>query len=416
MATQPRHAPAQPLASRRRLFGLPAPVGAAAVQEAGASAAGVDAAGADQPEPDARTAAAALSAQPVDIEALLAALSTPAIWVDSDDRVHWSHPSLESLRVVRRGSINVAEIAKMLGRARGTGQTLDRAVTVRRPGRRQAGVRLRVRVAPMSAGAVLVLVEDVTEAERLDHARRDFVANVSHELKTPIGALSLLAEALQQAQGDPEASTRFSDRMLIETHRLATLITDLMDLSRLEGVEPMQPTAPVSIDEVVAQACDDARALAQAKDIAFLRGGVADLHIEGVATQLVTAVRNLIVNAINYSPPATKVAVSTGTGEGHVTIAVTDQGIGIPAPELGRIFERFYRVDPARSRDTGGTGLGLAIVKHVCANHGGDCEVWSKVGEGSSFTIRLPVGAPRSRSRSAGSRSRARSTSIEEEQ
>ena len=404
VATQSRRIPAQPPSGRRRLFGVP-----------GSTSPGLGGAPADlDPAPgQLEELPPAVLAAPEDLEAVLAALTTPAIWIDGADLVRWSHPALAALRVVRRESINVAEMAKMVDRARTTDQVIDRALTVRRPGRRQAGVRLRVRVAPMSAGAVLVLVEDITEAERLDHARRDFVANVSHELKTPIGALALLAEALHQAQDDPEAITRFSDRMLIETHRLTTLITDLMDLSRLEGVDPMQPTAPVSIDQVVAQACDDARSLAQAKDISFLRGGVADLQVEGVASQLVTAVRNLIVNAINYSPPATKVAVTTGTSDGYVTVAVTDQGIGIPAHELGRIFERFYRVDQARSRDTGGTGLGLAIVKHVCANHGGDCELWSKVDEGSSFTIRLPAGTPR-RDSSAGS-GPARATSNEEE-
>lgn len=141
---------------------------------------------------------------------------------------------------------------------------------------------------------------------------------------------------------------------------------------------------------MVEQACDDARLLAQDKGIKFLRGGVSGLRVSGVPAELVTAVRNLIVNAISYSAPMTKVAVTIGQADGAVTIAVTDQGIGIPAAELDRIFERFYRVDPARSRDTGGTGLGLAIVKHVCANHGGSCEVWSRVGEGSTFTIRLP--------------------------
>ena len=158
----------------------------------------------------------------------------------------------------------------------------------------------------MADGAVLVLVEDITEAERLDHARRDFVANVSHELKTPIGALALLAEAVTQAEQDPVAVERFSGRMLAETRRLTTLINDLMDLSRLEGVEALPPMEPVDVDDVVAQACDDARLLAQDKNISFLRGGVGGLQVEGVAAQLATAVRNLIVNAVNYSPSSTK--------------------------------------------------------------------------------------------------------------
>ena len=218
--------------------------------------------------------------------------------------------------MVRRGAINTPEIAKMVQRSRASDQPSARDLTVRRPGRRQAGVRLRVRVAPMADGSALVLVDDITEAERLDHARRDFVANVSHELKTPIGALALLAEAVHEAQDDPDAVERFTTRMLGETRRLTTLLNDLMDLSRLEGVEPLQPMEPVEVDEVVAQACDDARSLAQDKDITFLRGGVAGLRVEGVPVQLATAVRNLIVNAVNYSPPATKVAVTTGISDG----------------------------------------------------------------------------------------------------
>jgi two-component system, OmpR family, sensor histidine kinase SenX3 len=371
----------------------------------------VDAQGAPAPDPDVGN-----DPVPADLARVLAALSTPAIWVDPTDTVVWVHPALEALRVVRRGGINTPEIARMVQRSRASDQPSARDLTVRRPGRRQAGVRLRVRVAPMADGSALVLVDDITEAERLDHARRDFVANVSHELKTPIGALALLAEAVHEAQDDPEAVERFTTRMLGETRRLTSLLNDLMDLSRLEGVEPLQPMEPVDVDEVVAQACDDARSLAQDKDIAFLRGGVSGLRVEGVPVQLATAVRNLIVNAINYSPPATKVAVTTGTLDGSVTIAVTDQGIGIPPTELDRIFERFYRVDPARSRDTGGTGLGLSIVKHVCANHGGDCDVWSKVGEGSTFTIRLPALSEKAAKKASARTSRPRASTTKEDQ
>ncbi len=286
--------------------------------------------------------------------------------------------------------LNNPDIQGLVDESRSSGERLQRDITVRRPGRRQAAIRLRVRVSPMTRGASLVLVEDISEAERLDHVRRDFVANVSHELKTPIGALSLLAEAVHQGRNDPAVVDHFSERMIVETGRLTMLVNDLMDLSRLEGIDPLHPMEPVDLDGVVAQACDDARLAAQDKGIQFLRGGIGGLFVDGVESQLVTALRNLIVNAINYSPADTKVAVTTGLSDGIVTISVTDQGIGIPATELDRIFERFYRVDPARSRDTGGTGLGLAIVKHVCANHRGDCDVWSRVGEGSTFTIRLP--------------------------
>lgn len=327
---------------------------------------------------------------PSEVVRILRSLRTPALWVDSRDHVLWTHPALESIRVVRGRSVRIPEIVALLKSARAADQVLQRDLSVRRPGRRQSAYRLRVRVAPMDHRACLVLVEDVSEAERLDLVRRDFVANVSHELKTPIGALSLLAEAVLEGRDDPQAVARFASRMTAETERLTTLVNDLMDLSRLEGIDPLVPLEPVSIDEVVEQACEDARTAAQEKGIEYLLGGTPGLRVNGVRGELVTALRNLIVNAINYSPPGTKVAVSTTRADDSVLISVTDQGIGIPPGELDRIFERFYRVDQARSRDTGGTGLGLAIVKHVCGNHGGSCEVWSRIGEGSTFTIRLP--------------------------
>jgi len=329
-----------------------------------------------------------------DVVLTLRALRMPALWVDRSGTVLWAHPATDALRLTRRRLIRVPTISALVLRAQQGGQTVQDDLSVRRPGRRQPDVRLRVRVAPMRDGACLVLVEDVSEAERLDHARRDFVANVSHELKTPVGALSLLAEAVVQGRDDPDAVEHFAGRMVEETRRLTTLINDLMDLSRLEGIDRLHPVEPVDLDAVVAQACDDTRQLAASKEIRFLRGGTPGLHVEGVPDQLATAVRNLLVNAISYSSESTKVAVTTGQSDGWVTIAVTDQGIGIPTAELDRIFERFYRVDPARSRDTGGTGLGLAIVKHVCANHGGAVDVWSRVGAGSTFTIRLPELAP----------------------
>lgn len=334
-------------------------------------------------------------------------LPTPSIWVDAAGTVLWAAPDLEALRLVRRQAIQSPEISRLVEQAQGE-RTLVQDVTWRRPGRRQPRARLRVRVTAMADGSRLVLVEDISESERLDRVRRDFVANVSHELKTPVGALSLLAEAVADAGDDPDAVRRFSVRIMAETRRMATLINDLLDLSRLEGIDPEAPTQPVDVDAVVAQACDDAATLAHERHITFLRGGIAGLVVLGVHAQLVTALRNLIVNAISYSAPSTKVAVTTGVSGGWVTIAVTDQGIGIPPGEIDRIFERFYRVDPARSRNTGGTGLGLAIVKHVCANHGGDCDVWSRVGEGSTFTMRLPPGPGGSEHHSEGRSSRPR--------
>jgi two-component system sensor histidine kinase SenX3 len=235
-----------------------------------------------------------------------------------------------------------------------------------------------------------VLVEDLSEARRVDAVRRDFVANVSHELKTPVGALSLLAEAVQSASDDPEAVQRFAGRMQVESNRLSNLINDLVDLSKLQGAEHLFHDL-VEVDRVVSEAVDATKTVANARDIDVVVGAATCASVLGDEGQLVMALRNLLTNAIAYSPTGTRVAVAARSLDGVVEVSVKDQGIGIPEAEQSRIFERFYRIDPARSRITGGTGLGLALVKHVCVNHGGECTVWSVEGEGSTFTLRLPL-------------------------
>jgi two-component system sensor histidine kinase SenX3 len=247
------------------------------------------------------------------------------------------------------------------------------------------------RIAPLGVRHVLVLVEDQTDARRVDAVRRDFVANVSHELKTPVGALRLLAEAVQDASDDPEAVVRFADRMQHESQRLSHLVQELIDLSRLESRDPLKDAAPVGIDVMVDAAIDRAAELAAAKDIAITFAGEQGLKVFGSEAQLTMALGNLIENAVNYSGGKTRVGVTVRRSGDLAEISVTDQGIGIPGDELQRIFERFYRVDPARSRMTGGTGLGLSIVKHIAQNHGGDVRVWSAEGAGSTFTLRLPL-------------------------
>jgi two-component system sensor histidine kinase SenX3 len=262
---------------------------------------------------------------------------------------------------------------------------------LRRPPLGKGVLYARVRVAPLSPTAALVLVEDLSEAHRVDAVRRDFVANVSHELKTPVGALSLLAEAVQAASDDPEAVQRFAARMQVESQRLTNLVNDLVDLSRLQARDAVKDGDVVEIDHVVAEAVDTTKLLAGAREIEVVVGQPIGARVVGDEGQLVMALRNLLTNAIVYSPARTRVAVAARCAGDAVEITVTDQGIGIPEAEQSRIFERFYRVDPARSRVTGGTGLGLAIVKHVCVNHGGECTVWSVEGEGSTFTLRLPL-------------------------
>jgi two-component system sensor histidine kinase SenX3 len=220
--------------------------------------------------------------------------------------------------------------------------------------------------------------------------RRDFVANVSHELKTPVGALNLLAEAVQEAADDPEAVTRFAGRMQTESHRLTKLVQQIIELSRLQGDDPLQEPQTVDVDKVVRRCIDQSAIDAQSKRISVVHDGERGLQILGNGDEIALALGNLVANAVAYSPENSRVVVAARADEMMVDLTVTDQGIGIPAAEIDRIFERFYRVDPARHRSTGGTGLGLSIVKHVAASHGGEVRVWSVEGQGSTFTLSLP--------------------------
>jgi len=327
---------------------------------------------------------------------LLAVLPGAAFVVGADNSVLRASSLAATLGVVQGGRLEIPEVMALVTAVRRDGVIREEDLELRRPPLGKGLLQARVRVAPLSPTAALVLVEDLSEALRIDAVRRDFVANVSHELKTPVGALSLLAEAVQSASDDPEAVQRFSARMQVESVRLSNLITDLVDLSRLQSNDPLKDSEVVDIDRVVAEAVDATKLIATAREIDVVVGDPTHVRVLGDEGQLVMALRNLLTNAVAYSPAHTRVAIASRTDGTLVEISVTDQGIGIPDDEQSRIFERFYRVDPARSRVTGGTGLGLAIVKHVCANHGGECTVWSVQGEGSTFTLRLPL-APAAR-------------------
>ena len=324
------------------------------------------------------------------IEALPVAVAV----LDADDDVVLANRSAVDLGVVRGRRLLVAELRSLARQTRL--DAAEREAEVEVTGTRLARLpeAVRVRLAPVGrAGHVALLIEDVTEARRVEAVRRDFVANVSHELKTPVGAMALLAEALGDAAGDAVAVRRFAGRLQRESDRLGRLVQELIDLSRLQGADPLPHPEPVSVDRVVAEAVDRARTAAAAAGIAIVRGGATGLMVLGSEQQLVTALGNLIENAVHYSPDGTRVAVAARQQDDVVEISVTDQGIGIAEKDLERVFERFYRADPARSRATGGTGLGLAIVKHVATNHGGEVQVWSVEGSGSTFTLRLPAGA-----------------------
>ena len=328
---------------------------------------------------------------PEGMRRVLAVLPGAALVVGSDNVVLRASPEAANLGMSQGVRVDIPEIVALVAQVRRDGVIREEDLELRRPPLGRVAMHARVRVAPLSATAALVLIEDHSEAFRVDAVRRDFVANVSHELKTPVGALSLLAEAVQSAPDDQEAVERFSARMLVESQRLTNVVNDLIDLSRLQSGDPLKDSKLVDVDHVIAEAVDSTKLIANSRDIDVVVGAPVDTFVQGEEGQLVMAIRNLLTNAVAYSPPGTRVAVAARVRGGVVEIDVTDQGIGIPDSEQSRIFERFYRVDPARSRQTGGTGLGLAIVKHVCVNHGGECTVWSVQGEGSTFTLRLPV-------------------------
>ncbi|MER5335103.1 ATP-binding protein [Micromonospora sp. NPDC002717] len=339
-------------------------------------------------------------------------LRAGVVVLDPDDLPVLVNPAARAMGLLRTGptpgSIAAHPLIRTLaGQVRRTGVRREIELDLPR-GRDNTGVNplgVHLRAMGLGAGYIAVEAADVTESHRLARVRRDFVANVSHELKTPIGALQLLAEALLDATepagaGAPDlsedlvAARRFAERIQHESTRLGRLVQELLELTRLQGAEAQPPPEPVAVDWVVAEVVDRTRTSAAARRIDVVVEGERGLTVHGSDTQLATAVSNLVENAINYSAEDTTVRITARADDEHVEIAVADQGIGIAPTDVDRIFERFYRADQARSRSTGGTGLGLAIVKHIVGNHGGRVEVSSTLGGGSTFTLRLPARPP----------------------
>jgi len=323
------------------------------------------------------------------VATVLSVLRSSAVIVDENDVVVKASAPAYALGLVRGNDVTDPDLAELVRAVRRDGQIRETELVMPKGSSAQQR-HVTARVAPLGSRLVLALVEDRTRERRVEAIRRDFVANVSHELKTPVGAIRLLAEAVHDASDDPEAVERFAGRMLKESDRLSKLVQQIIELSRLQGDDPLEMPETVSVDEVLATAIDTSAIDAQAKDISVVSAGETGLEVRGNQEQVAVAVANMVANAVAYSTPRSSVMVSARANGPNVDISVTDQGIGIPANEIERIFERFYRVDPARHRSTGGTGLGLSIVKHVAATHGGEVRVWSVEGQGSTFTLSLP--------------------------
>jgi two-component system sensor histidine kinase SenX3 len=323
---------------------------------------------------------------------LLGNIDAEAIMVGPNDLITYMTENAKNFNLDRDNRMGNESLQLLVRAVRRSGNIQEATMELPRGPLGTGTHDVLVRVIPLEEdGLICILIFDDSEMRRLDSIRRDFVANISHELKTPIGALSILSEAVLGASDDPEAIVRFASRMQVESKRLSDLVQEIINLSRLQDDDPLKNAQVIDLNEVVLNAIDQSELNASGRAIELIYSEQAMARIKGDQGQVTMAISNLIENAINYSPEGTRVAIALRVKDGLAEVSVTDQGIGIPEKDLERIFERFYRVDQARSRATGGTGLGLSIVKHVATNHGGDVSVWSVENAGSTFTIRFPI-------------------------
>ncbi len=335
---------------------------------------------------EAQRAEARVSAE---LRQVLGLMQTGALLVGPHDEILVVNEPGETMGLVRGTRVGFTELLDIVRAVRTSGVAYDGAVVrERQPG--VDGVELTVRVSPMEDEDVLVFAVDESAAKRVEAVRRDFVANISHELKTPIGAISVLSEAVEAAKDDPEAVERFAGRLQRETARLAELTNQIIDLSRLQTENPMLAHEVVELSEVIDEAVSRSRERAAQREVSVVVARMADARVLGDRWQLADAVANLVQNAISYSGERARVTISLTVEGERAEIKVSDNGIGIKPEDQDRIFERFFRVDYGRSRESGGTGLGLSIVRHIAVSHGGEIRVWSRPGQGSTFTLSLP--------------------------
>lgn len=341
---------------------------------------------------EAQRAGARVSAE---LRQVLGLMQTGALLVGPHDEILVVNEPGETMGLVRGTRVGFTELLDVVRAVRTSGIPYDGVVVrQRQPG--AEALELTVRVSPMEDEDVLIFAVDESAAKRVDAVRRDFVANISHELKTPIGAISVLSEAVEVAKDDPEAVERFALRLQRETARLAELTNQIIDLSRLQTENPMLEHHVVDLSEVIDEAVSRSRERAAQREVSVIVARTTEVRVLGDRWQLADAVANLVQNAISYSDERARVTISLALDGDVAEVKVSDNGIGIRPEDQDRIFERFFRVDYGRSRESGGTGLGLSIVRHIAVSHGGDIRVWSRPGQGSTFTLSLPayLGAP----------------------
>ncbi len=349
---------------------------------------------------------------PDGVHAVLRGMEDTAVVVDASSTIVAASPAADMFGMHEGEVLPSPELRALARGARMTGLAHTETLRLGRSATFAPTRLVSARASAVTPRLVLMVVRDITERERVEEMRRDFVANTSHELKTPVGAVMLLSEAIESAADDPAQVRAFAGRLHAEASRLGQLTGRIMSLSRLQASDELAEVRDVPVDQVVAAATEAHRTQADAARVELVRGGERGLYVRGDAQMLSEAVGNLVANAIAYSPAGSSVGIGVKAVDGVVEIAITDRGIGIAEGEQQRVFERFYRADQARSRRTGGTGLGLSIVKHAVDRHGGDVRLWSRPGQGSTFTIRLPQAeAPPKNPHKRKARSRAASES-----
>ena len=312
------------------------------------------------------------------------------ILLDQNNQVVRMNNRAESFGLVARGLLVHSDLIELALHARNSKQ-VESYEGILRVGLQQEQISVSAKASLVASDYIVLVLEDRTRDLRLDKTRRDFIENISHELKTPIGAIALLAEAIGQAGGEPETIEKFAGNLTKESTRLTLLVQDIIELSRLQSEEVLADAELVDLGLVVTEAVDRNEQFAASRNVKLIFKQTTGLEVFGNKEMLVASVKNLIENAITYSDSGSPVGIGCSTRDSLAEIAVTDSGDGISPDNQERVFERFFRVDPSRSRMTGGTGLGLSIVKHVAKIHRGDVKLFSQLGVGSTFTLRIPL-------------------------